>query len=85
MSELVIYGVPAAVVILGLVEVAKTSLGLPTRWAAPLAIVLGLLLGALLKLDQPAVGSWLEVELLGLLAGLSASGLYSGGKAVAEG
>jgi len=83
--DLQVYGVSGAGIIIALVELGKRNLGLATRWAAPLAVVLGLLLALLLKLDQPGIGSWLQVELMGLLAGLSASGLYSGGKALAQG
>jgi len=78
--ELVIYGLPIAAVIVGLVELAKGQ-GLPSRYAPVLAVCLGLLFATLGKLDDPTVGTWLQVELLGLITGLSASGLYSGAKA----
>jgi|YelNatPaOPRAMG01_1025707.scaffolds.fasta_scaffold243524_2 hypothetical protein len=79
--DLVIYGVPAAVVIIAVVQLAKNS-GLSSRWAAPLAVGLGLLLATAFKLDSPAAGTWLQVEMAGLLSGLAAAGLYSGQKAV---
>jgi len=78
--ELVIYGLPIAAVIVGLVELAKGQ-GLPSRYAPVLAVVLGLAFATLGRLDDPTVGTWLQVELLGLITGLSASGLYSGAKA----
>lgn len=78
--ELVLYSIPIAAVIVALVEIAKGQ-GLPSRYAAPLALGLGLLFATLAKLDNPAAGTWLEVELLGLVTGLSASGAYSGVKA----
>jgi len=78
--DLVIYGLPIAAVIVGLVELAKGQ-GLPYRYAPVLAVCLGLLFATLGKLDDPTVGTWLQVELLGLITGLSASGLYSGAKA----
>ena len=78
--ELVIYGLPIAAVIVGLVELAKGQ-GLPSRYAPVLAVCLGLLFATLGRLDDPTVGTWLQVELLGLITGLSASGLYSGAKA----
>ncbi|RLG78459.1 MAG: hypothetical protein DRO14_00550 [Thermoprotei archaeon] len=84
MDSLVIYGIPAAGVIIALVEMSKRSFGLPNRWAAPLAAALGIVLATLAKLSQPDLGPWLQVELLGLLSGLSASGLYSGGRTVAR-
>ena len=78
--DLVIYGLPIAAVIVGLVELAKGQ-GLPSRYAPVLAVVLGLAFATLGRLDDPTVGTWLQVELLGLITGLSASGLYSGAKA----
>ena len=78
--ELTLYAIPIAAVIVGLVELAKGQ-GLPSRYAPVLAVCLGLLFATLGRLDDPTVGTWLQVELLGLITGLSASGLYSGAKA----
>ena len=78
--ELTLYAIPIAAVIVGLVELAKGQ-GLPSRYAPVLAVALGLLFATLGKLDDPTVGTWLQTELLGLITGLSASGLYSGAKA----
>ncbi len=82
--DLVIYGLPIAAVIVGLVELAKGQ-GLPSRYAPVLAVVLGLAFATLGRLDDPTAGTWLQVELLGLITGLSASGLYSGARAVRNG
>ena len=82
--ELVVYSVPVAALIVGLVEMAKRSFRMSARWAAPLAVLLGVIFAAAAKLDQPAMGTWLQVVMLGLLTGLSAAGLYSGGKAMAR-
>lgn len=81
---MVLYGVPAAGLIVALVELVKRSTGLETRWAPLLAVVLGVVLAVAARLDDPSRGTWLEMMLLGLLAGLGASGLYSGGKALTE-
>lgn len=82
--ELVVYSVPVAALIVGLVEMAKRSFRMSARWAAPLAVLLGVIFAAAAKLDQPTMGTWLQVVVLGLLTGLSAAGLYSGGKAMAR-
>jgi hypothetical protein len=82
--ELVVYSVPVAALIVGLVEMAKRSFRMSARWAAPLAVLLGVIFAAAAKLDQPTMGTWLQVVMLGLLTGLSAAGLYSGGKAMAR-
>lgn len=82
MGDMILYGIPMVAVIIGLVELAKGSLGMPSRWAAPLALGLGILFAVLGWLEVGADASLLEAVLLGILTGLSASGLYSGGKAV---
>lgn len=79
--ELVVYSVPVAAVIIALVEIAKRSFGLDARWAAPVAVLLGILFAVAAKLDDPGSATWMQSILLGMLTGLSAAGLYSGGKA----
>jgi hypothetical protein len=83
--DLLIAGLPASGVIVALVEGAK-RLGLPTRWAPLLAVCLGLLCGILAQLAAvaPSVHLWFEVAGRGIILGLSAGGLYSGAKALAE-
>ena len=75
--DLELGGIVMVPLIVGLVEVAK-RVGLPTQYAAMLALGLGVLV---------SVGSWVAAEaggrdlfeatLVGLALGLSASGLYS--------
>lgn len=81
--DLVIYGLPIAAVIVGLVELAKGQ-NMPSRYAPVVAVGLGLLFATLARLDDPTIGTWLQVELFGLITGLSASGLYSGARATLE-
>ncbi|MHB0874557.1 MAG: hypothetical protein ACYC5O_00790 [Anaerolineae bacterium] len=81
--ELQLYGVGGAGLILAIVELLKRSVGLPTRYAGLVAVGLGLVLACLLKLDDPSVASWLQVELAGLVAGLTAAGVWSATKAAA--
>jgi len=64
-------------VVIGLVEIAKRQ-GLSSRWAPFLSLALGVA-GALLL-----IGLTPEAGLQGILFGLSAAGLYSGGKAIAK-
>lgn len=80
--DLQLYGVSGAGLIVALVELLKRGPGLPTRWAGVVAVAIGIVLGVLLKLDSPTVGTWLQVVLTGVLSGLSAAGLYSGTRAV---
>jgi 4-amino-4-deoxy-L-arabinose transferase-like glycosyltransferase len=81
--ELVIAGIPMAAVIVALVELMKAQ-GLPSRYAAPVAVGLGVLFAVCAKVaaGNPEFASWVEAILVGILAGLSASGLYSGTRAV---
>jgi hypothetical protein len=83
--DLLIAGLPASGVIVALVEGAK-RFGLPTRWAPTLAVSLGLLCGVLAQLAAvaPPVHIWYEAAGGGIVLGLSAGGLYSGAKALAE-
>ena len=74
MSPTVLTVIP---VIIALVQVGK-GLGLASKWAPVLAILLGVGLLALVELSLPVT------IIGGILAGLSASGLYSGTKSVVE-
>lgn len=75
-SPLIIAIVPVA---LGLVSVVK-SVGLPSRFAPLASIAIGIGLTALL----PDL-SWQATVAQGIIAGLAASGLWSGGKALVQG
>ncbi|MGI8857127.1 MAG: hypothetical protein ACR2JW_15385 [Thermomicrobiales bacterium] len=83
--DLLIAGLPASGVIVALVEGAK-RVGLPVRWAPLLAVCLGLLCGVLAQLAAvaPHVHIWYEAAGGGIVLGLSAGGLYSGAKTLAE-
>lgn len=82
--DLILYGVPAAGLIVALVELVKRTTGMDSRYAPIVSVAIGVVLSVAAKLDNPSAGTWFQMILLGLLAGLSASGLYSGGKALAE-
>lgn len=66
----------ATPIVIGLVEVIKRATGIESRFAPAVSLVLGIGVFYLL-------GSWAwQMNVLGgLLAGLSASGLYAGGRA----
>jgi hypothetical protein len=67
------FGVLVVPVIIGLVEVAKGT-GLSARWAAPMALALGLGLSLIAADDGTTIAS---AVMRGLALGLSASGLYA--------
>lgn len=66
----------AVPIVLALVEVAKRS-GLSSKWAPALSVALGLLMLGVWGTEGDVLQNLLE----GLVAGLSASGVYSGVKA----
>ncbi|MDR6224130.1 hypothetical protein [Desmospora profundinema] len=77
--DIQIFGVWMVPLIVGLVELAKWF-GLPTRLCPLLSITLGIAAGwGLAYPTEPVQGI-----LVGLALGLSASGLYSGSKHLAE-
>ncbi|MCS7295896.1 MAG: hypothetical protein NZ761_10930 [Dehalococcoidia bacterium] len=82
-AELV--SVPMAVLVVGLVEVAKRA-GLPSRYAALVAVLCGVILALLATLAEEAAGArpWVTGIVEGVTVGLVASGLYSGFKALTE-
>ena len=76
-----LFGLAGVPFIVALVELVKRSFpGLHGEVFAPLAVFFGIVMNG-------AVGYYLEVEpfpaiMTGIVAGLAASGLYSGGKAM---
>lgn len=72
-----LYGVGAVALILALVEIVK-KIGLPTRFAPVVALIIGVTLGII------AYGFTAQGVILGLAAGASAVGVYSGTKNVVK-
>lgn len=66
-------------IILALVEVVKRC-GLPVKYAPLLAVVVGIVLSILTGL-----GGWGEIIINGIVAGLTAVGLFSGVKSTYKG
>lgn len=90
-SELIgIGGLAGAGIVLALVEVLRRTVGediIKDRFTPALSITVAIGWNALVKLDAIPTDetTWLGTVLLGILTGLAASGLYSGGKAVING
>lgn len=57
-------------------------MGLPTRWAPLVAVLIGLLLSLANQLAQvyPVVRPWLDAAVVGIMVGLAGSGFYDLGK-----
>jgi hypothetical protein len=79
MTPQILFGIAVVPAIIGLVEVGK-DLGLPTRAAPAIAVILGILAG----LAQLYATRWAGIEaiVLGIALGLSACGLYAGMKTI---
>ena len=76
MENILIYGIPAIAVVMGLTEVAKRWIGVNSRWAPLISIGLGIVVMLLI----PSI-EWREAIVKGLCLGLTTSGLWSGFKA----
>ncbi len=76
MAEFLLYGFPASLVLIGIIEAIKRSLGLNTRYVPLLSLGLGIILAWL------ANSFIVNVDVIsgGLVTGLIASGLWSGTK-----
>ena len=66
-------------VIIGLVDALK-GYGLPKKWWPVVSVILGVCGGVFYMFP----GDWVSGVLSGLVMGLSAGGLYSGGKVVVK-
>lgn len=75
-------GISAVIVIVGLIEVLKRVFGMDAKLAPVVAVVLGL--GASFGVTYFGETEVFKAIVLGLAVGLSAVGLYSGSKNVAE-
>ena len=78
-----IVGLAGAGVVMGLVAAVRQAVNIPARFTPILAIGLGIGWNLALKGAEFGDAGWGATAILGVLSGLSAAGLYSGGKAVA--
>jgi len=74
--------VTLAPVVMALVEIAKRT-GLPSRWASLAALVSGVIVSLLYA--ATVTGDVGQSMFVGILAGITAAGVYSGGKAIVQG
>ena len=74
-------GLAAVPVVVGLVEVCKRWIS-DDRWYPIIALAFAVIINV--AIAYQTAGDYLLAVLLGVVAGLAASGLYSGGKAVAR-
>ena len=67
--------------VIALATIAK-DMGFPVKLVPLLSIAFGVALQALQAMTLGGVDNWYEILAMGLILGLSASGLYDGAKAV---
>ena len=81
-----VYGVPALVWIVALINWFKEAFGLASKWALPVATALGAVIGTALYFSEmyPVVEAITQIAIGAILVGLAASGYYSGTKAHVE-
>jgi len=68
---------------IGVVEVLK-GIGLPSRWAGLVAVLIGIASALAVRLAGIGEGSLPLAALTGAVSGLSAAGVWSGAKAAAR-
>lgn len=80
MSEFTIAGVGGAVLVGLLVQALKATIPgfAESRWVLVAALALGIALAVAARLSGllPSVQAWLEIGVMGLMAGFTAAGLY---------
>lgn len=76
--EFAVFGIPAAVLVVVIVQLLKSQLTLDGKWAILAAVVVGIALSVANYMANfvPGFAVWYEVVLAGLMAGLTACGLY---------
>lgn len=76
-SQILTFGVPAIFIVIGLVEASK-KLGASGNLCIILAIVYGVVLLLLQQAADtfPLLAPWVKTVVMGLIVGLSASGLF---------
>jgi len=78
LGQLAVFGIPASVIVLLVVEVLKRFKVVSGDWAIPAALATGIVLSVANKLSElvPGFAAWYEVVIAGLMAGFVAAGMY---------
>ena len=76
--EFAVFGIPAAVFVVAIVQLLKSQFGIEGKWAILAAVVIGIVLSVANYAAKivPGFAAWYEVVLAGLMAGLAACGIY---------
>jgi len=82
MESEALIGLAGAGVVMGLVAAVRQAVNIPSRFTPILSIGLGIGWNVALRGAELGDAAWGATVILGVLSGLSAAGLYSGGKAM---
>ena len=76
--EFAVFGLPAAALVVLIVQFIKSQMTLEGRWPILAAVIVGILLAVANRVAQivPGFAVWYEILLAGFLAGLAACGIY---------
>lgn len=76
-TSIFVAGIPVLFVVIGLVEAAK-RLGVGGKGSLILALILGLVFSLAMQVVvvYPEASAWLQAVVIGLVLGLSATGIY---------
>lgn len=81
-TQMLLAGFPVVLIITQLVHIART-VGLPSRFAPMVALVLGIAIAVGARASGvPIAPDWFSTVMDGILYGLAASGIYSGVKTI---
>lgn len=73
-GSIVVYGLPAVAIVIGLVQVAK-AVGFPARYSGLLAIALGI--GLMMLYTYYMETPWAQAIVFGIAIGLASAGVWS--------
>ena len=83
METEILMGLASAPIVAALLQVAKPTLSLPTRFTPAAALILGVAWNLGVRAGELTDISWASAAMLGVMAGLSAGGFYSAVKSTA--
>jgi len=77
-----VYGIPALIWVVAIINYLRENWGLPTKWVFPVASLFGVFIGGMLYLSSLYDWALVAMQLIlgGILLGLASSGYYSGTK-----
>ena len=82
MENEILIGLASAPVVAALLQVAKPTFGIPSRFVPAVTLVLGIAWNVGIRAGEISDATWASAAMLGVMAGLSAGGLYDATRSV---